>query len=320
MHYLADAMANTAFRQMLRCLNDDKSMLISFMNAFIPAFGDDLVSVVEEMPRASPTVTEGGEIQTFLYLHAVSNGGAHYVVEIQTLEHVVLDQVALFYACSVFSRQLSDNELCDKWNHDIKSVITLQIIKYDHDETSLTSPVHAAPLTENLFMKNFMLTSRSNEVIEDIQIVQVELPKANRIKKLFPPRIDFTRIEWWLSILLYAQNYTVETIDDMHSNNTIPETIYKALLRLDVQKWDQESVRQYEYETAHRSRRKRKVEKIEDRTEVETDTINNMILRMADLKIPIDKIAIISQKSIQEVLTIIESSNTLIPTLDNVRK
>jgi hypothetical protein len=69
----AEATTDTAFKQMLSpSLNDDRSVVISFLNSFIPAFRGTPVTSVNEMPVALPALLgKGEEKQTFMDLHVV---------------------------------------------------------------------------------------------------------------------------------------------------------------------------------------------------------------------------------------------------------
>ena len=101
----ADSTVDTAFKLMLSpSINEDKSVLISFLNSFVPAFGGDRVRDVKDMPVALPALRAQGEKQTFMDLHVTSESGAYYIVEMQSRRLVMFDERALFYGYSTYHR------------------------------------------------------------------------------------------------------------------------------------------------------------------------------------------------------------------------
>ena len=86
------------------------------------------------------------------------------------------------------------------------------------------------------FIKHYVLTDKqSGQTNEYLQIIQVELPKAEKIKILFPPSNDFTVTEWWISILRNSSKFTPDLVMELYDKQKImPEEIYHALNRLDL--------------------------------------------------------------------------------------
>ena len=316
-HY-AEATTDTAFKQMLSPgLDSDKSILISFLNAFVPTFRENPVREIKEMPVALPAIRKEGEKHTFMDVHVVSDSGTHYIIEMQARRHIMFDERALYYASSTFSRQLSETQLAQKtWYHNLMPVIALQILDYDSDRITgmeavipdtLLARVRAAPIKKDQFIKHYLLTDRfSGQVIECLQMVQVELPRAERMKKLSPPLSTFTEQEWWLSILLHAKDYTTEKIEKMRSDKVMPEVIYRALMRLDLKQWNPEMVTEYtsnildrkDYATVLAVERE-EGEKIGEEKGIikgEKNEREKLILSMFENNMQLEQIALITEK------------------------
>ena len=258
----AQATVDTAFKQMLSpSLNNDNSVIVSFLNAFVPSLRNDPIRTASEMPPALPSIITRKEKQTFMDIHVVSEGGTRYIIEMQARRHVMFDERALFYACNTYGRQLSNTELEKRnWYLNLKAVLALQIINYDSENVkgmkvegdvkdTLLERVQSRPMDEKQYIKHYELKDKySGQTIDHFQMIQVELPRADRLKSLTPPRENFTIEEWWLCILSHSQNFTPETIKDMHAKGTMPEVIFTALNRLDLDKWNPKNVKEYEYE------------------------------------------------------------------------
>ena len=327
-HPFADATVDTAFKLMLSpSINEDKTVLISFLNSFVPAFGGDRVRDVKDMPVALPALRARGEKQTFMDLHVTSESGAHYIVEMQSRRHVMFDERALFYARSTYARQLSEKQLReDCWFYHLKPVIALQVLNYDSNKIrgikgilegikdTLIQRVKDAPMKDDQFLKHYVVVEKfSAQVIDYLQIIQVELPRAERMKELFPPSNYFTEQEWWLSILRRAEDYAPDEVEDLHSKNVIPLPIYEALMRLDQQRWNPDLVREYEKDVIDRERyssmfaAEREEGREEGREAGREEGETNMVLNMFDCNLPVEQIAFISKRSIEDVSNIVTS-------------
>jgi hypothetical protein len=263
-HY-AIATTDTAFKHMLSLsMGSDPSIVISFLNCFIPPFRGDPVVEVEEAPVAIPALRPPGEKQTFMDLHVTSQSGVHYIIEMQAQRHVMFDERALFYACGIYARQLSERQLsAENWYINLKPVIALQILDYDTNRIrglkaevpdTLVDRVKEHPLPTEQFIKHYVLTDKSGQQIDYLQMIQVELPRAERTKSLFPPQADFTMADWWVSVLHHAQEYTSAKVAEWYNEGTgiMPVAIYNALNRLDLQQWSPRVTGEYRENLANR--------------------------------------------------------------------
>jgi hypothetical protein len=259
-HQYAVATTDTAFKHMLSpSVGSNKQIVISFLNAFIPAFDGDPVQDIEEAPIALPAVKRENEKQTFMDMHVLSSKGVHYIIEMQAKRHVMFDERCLFYACSTFSRQLSEKDLSTRqWYMNLKPVIALQILDYDSNRArglksdfvgvtdSLIARVKDHPLESGQYTKHYEVVDRiSGQKIKHLQMVQVELPRAEETQILFPPNRNFTMAQWWLSLLKHSNDYTDEVINDLVSTNVMPKEIHGALQRLDLTAWNPQEVTEY---------------------------------------------------------------------------
>ncbi len=264
-HHYAIATTDTAFKHMLSIsMGSDPSIVISFLNCFIPPFRGDPVVEVREAPVAMPALRQHGEKQTFMDLHVVSSKGVHYIIEMQAQRHVMFDERALFYACGTYARQLSERELsAENWYINLKPVIALQILDYDTNRIrglraevpdTLVDKVKEHPLPPEQFIKHYILTDKSGQQIDYLQMIQVELPRAEKIRHLFPPQTDFTIADWWVSVLHHAQEYTSGNVEEWYNNGSgvMPVEIYRALNRLDLQQWNPRVTSEYRENLANR--------------------------------------------------------------------
>ena len=295
----AKATTDTAFKHMLSPNEEsNKELLISFLNTFVPAFRGDHVQRVEAMTSSLPVLPKLGEKQTFMDLRVQSETGNQYIVEMQARRHVMFDERALYYAASVYARQSLDQRGQEKtWYHYLKPVIALQILDYDtnrvrgiadipdsikDDERSFVERVKSSPMKKNQFIKHYMMTDAiSGQKIDYLQLLQIELPRAERIK---PPQhmTKENMQEWWINILAHADDYTHEDVNRMYQQEKVmPDIIYKALDRLDVNKWNPAMVKEYKEDLIEKDRYAAvlEVEKAEGKKEGKKEIARKMLDR-----------------------------------------
>jgi predicted transposase/invertase (TIGR01784 family) len=256
-HY-AISTTDTAFKHLLSLSTGaPKELVLSFLNSFIPCSSkEDEIVDVTEAPIALPALRIQGEKQTFMDLHVVTQKGEHCIIEMQARRHVQFDERAVFYAASTFSRQLSDKELSEKdWYLKLKRVIALQILDYDTNRVKgidtavadlLIGRVKEHPMKRNQYTKHYLLTdAESGQIIDCLQLIQVELPRAKNALAISPEEIEVenaTPAQWWLSLLKYSDRYTDEIVSRLKG---IPNFVKNALDRLDLNKWNPSIVKEY---------------------------------------------------------------------------
>ena len=252
----AIATTDTAFKHMLSLsVNNDQTVMRSFLNSFVPEFKDDPVTtILEEWPSSIPSLKKKGEKQTFMDLHVATRSGIHYIIEMQVQRHEQFDERCLFYACSTYSKQLSARELeQNNLYRLLRPTIAIQVLNFDTNRAkgikgikgrdgeelidTLVERAQKNPLPLGEYIKDYAMTCKnSGQVINDLRMIQVELPRSPAV---FPPKASFTEIDWWLSLLRYSEKYTHETLTILEQQGVvIPAAIHAAFSRLDYSEWD----------------------------------------------------------------------------------
>ncbi len=263
----ADPTTDTGFKHLLSpAIEENKEIIKSFLNTFVPDFAHDRVKDVREASIAVPPLAKAKEKikQTFMDMHVISQSGCHYVIEMQAHRHINFDERVLYYGASTYSQQLSETELQDPmWYRNLKPTIAIQVLGYDTNRAlgikdkisdSLVERARSNPLPEGQFMKHYLMTDRhSGQEIKHLQMIQIELPRARH--NVFPPKKDFTLTDWWLSIFKFAPNYTHEAIADFEKQGIVmPCVIAQALERLYFPKWNPRDIHEYKTDTIEKEK------------------------------------------------------------------
>lgn len=260
----AVATTDIAFKQLLNPA-EDKEVIISFLNTFVPVFAHDPVKDVRGAPTTIPPLPKTEEEKTtFMDMHVVASSGTRYIIEMQAHRHIQFDERALFYLCNTYGRQLSQTELSHKsWFRFLNPTIAIQVLDYDTNrirgiadeelEDAMVNRVKDHKLPEGEFMKHYRLVdAKSGQEIRHIQMVQVELPRYIK-RALFPPKKDFTPLEWWLSVLRHSKEYTHDYIETLSKQGIeMPDVIKKGFDRLSYRLWNAEMKREYNLQVADR--------------------------------------------------------------------
>lgn len=262
--YYARATTDVGFKQLLDP-SKDKENLLSFLNTFVPDLQNDPATDVDTAPLPIPALPRTGDSKlTFMDMHVTSQKGAHYIVEMQAIRHLMFDERALYYLCNTYGRQLSEKQLQQReWFLSLKPTIAIQVLDYDTNRArglqdkqgiidSLPSRVKANPMKDGDPIKHFKFQdTRSGQVMDYLQMIQIELPRYS--KDLYPPKANFTEKEWWFSVLKYSSYYTPENIDSLKKQGiTFPRFIEKGFERLDVQKWNPQLQNDYRVQAMDR--------------------------------------------------------------------
>ena len=249
----AVATTDTAFKHMFSIsTGSDKKLIVSLLNTFVPEFESNPVVEVSEASIALPAIRCRGEAHTFMDLHVVSSVGVHYIVEMQAKRKIIFDERALFYGCSTYCKQLAESEMGgESWYVKLKPVIAVQVLDYDTQRVigisgpvadNLVERVRKHAMKPGQFIKHFMLRdAKSGQVIDHLQLVQIELPRAKQ--GLFPPTPEFTLMEWWLSVLRHSSDYDDDIIERIGAD--MPEVIRMALARLRLSTWNPQLQAEY---------------------------------------------------------------------------
>jgi hypothetical protein len=268
-HEFAVATTDISFKQLLDPSND-KEVIISFLNTFVPTFAHNPVKEVEPASIVIPSLPRDGdssdrkEKATFMDLHVKSKSGASYLVEMQARRHILFDERALFYLCNTYGRQLSEAEMRTKdWYRSLKPTIAVQVLDYDSNrirgikdrdmEDMQVKRVREHPLPEGDYIKHYtMKDGHSGQELDHIQMVQVELPRYIT-RPLFPPKKDFSPVEWWLSILRHSAEYSQDYINTLAAKGIIiPDVVKKGFERLSYHKWNPDMQKEYRLQVEDR--------------------------------------------------------------------
>lgn len=241
----AVATTDVAFKQMLSLkINNDKSVMLSFLNSFVPNFENDPVNdVTEEMSTTIPASKRKASVKkTFMDLHVATRSGEHYIIEMQALRHKNFDERAMYYASQLNEKELQET----KWYSLLRPTIAIQVLDYDtnkirgklpgtkedEDSKKTLQQVRQYPLAEGQYTKNFMMTCQnSGQKIDSLRMLQIELPLSNAV---FPPQASFTEKQWWLSVLRFSEKCTHKQIDELENKGVnIPTLIKTVFSRLD---------------------------------------------------------------------------------------
>jgi predicted transposase/invertase (TIGR01784 family) len=247
------ATTDTGFKHLLG--GDDSQVIISLLNSLVPAFIANPILSVERISTSLPVLKREGEKQLFMDLRVRTQNGTSVLVEMQARRHVCFDERAVFYAASAYAQQLNDKQ-CSKhtWYTELRPVVAVQILNYDSNRIKgikntvdpLVERVNDRRMKKRQYLKNFLLTdSESGQVIEHIQLVQIELPRADAVHKLFPPKPTFTVTEWWLSVLAHAGDYT-DSVIAATKEMRMPEVVATGLSRLRLRDWGNNDVIEYQ--------------------------------------------------------------------------
>jgi predicted transposase/invertase (TIGR01784 family) len=300
----AVATTDISFKQLLDPTKD-KEVILSFLNTFVPQFKQDAVIDIEPASVVIPALPKEGERKekaTFMDLHVKSKSGASYIIEMQARRHIYFDERALFYLCNTYGRQLSEAEMSNQdWYRSLKPTIALQVLDYDSNrirgikddnvKDTQIQRVKDHPLNKGDYIKHYTMTdSHSKQQLDHIQMIQVELPRYVT-RPLFPPLKDFTPVEWWLSVLRHASEYTKAEIDNLAGQGIVmPPEVKIAFGRLDFSKWNPDQRREYalqvkdreEFETTYA------VERAEGAKTKAFEIARGMLAKKMDIKLIIE--------------------------------
>lgn len=263
----ADARRDISFKKLM----DDKVVLVKFLELFVP----ECKVGVEEVEKASVAIPElhfAGEQQVCMDFHAKTKDGKHYIIEMQTARHTFFDERCLFYWAATYSGQLKGKKYKkDDWFRHLKPVIALQVVGYDSNASKgITAPpgskdfllerAQENPLPEGQFIKHYKVRcEHSKQTLDDLHMIQIELPRAKKALKLFPhgntkkwdPTFfeSFTDRQWFLSILRHAQDFTAERLESLKPYIDQKPFVKSMFESLKYKLWQLEDKTTYKTET-----------------------------------------------------------------------
>ena len=258
----ADATTDTGFKELLSDLDVAKSII----NCFVPDFEKDQIEELRVLSPAIPRLKVGTEKQVFMDYHAITKQGQHVVIEMQKRRHIMFDERALFYLCHTYADQLSNEALAETaWYLNLKKVYAINFVDYDTNNArgiesdksndTLIDRVRDNKMGDTNYIKHYMFTDQySKQVIDHLQLIQVELPRADRILGLgkFVNELNTgekLNIEkevspemyrkLWLTVMKRSTN-----LEDKAEGN-MPEDVTKGLGKLKYSGWKEETKTEY---------------------------------------------------------------------------
>ena len=254
----ADPTLDTTFKQLM-WQKDSDPVALSFINTFVPDLQVQSLEFIESAPLAIPALRHRGKKQTFMDFHVRAKDGHRYIVEMQSKRHVLFDERALFYACSVYSRQIDEKDFSDEgWYKLLKPVIAIQIVDYDSNrargltvgkddgelvDDTLVQRVKNNPLPPERAEKYYRMTDRySGQTINYLDMIQIELPRY-KVDPLPKTGSISTDKDWWVRILKNVINYTEDQCKLVQKQ--APSFVVEALNRLKMSKWSPRLVQEY---------------------------------------------------------------------------
>lgn len=254
----ADPTLDTAFKQLM-WKKDSDPVALSFINTFVPDLQVQSLEFIESAPLALPALKHRGKKQTFMDFHVRSKDGHRYIVEMQPKRHVLFDERALFYACSVYARQLDEQDFTDEgWYKLLKPVIAIQIVDYDSNrargltaktddgalvDDTLIQRVQNHPLPPGQAEKHYRMTDKySGQIIDYLEMIQIELPRYD-VDPLPKAGSKSSDKDWWIRILKDVMNYTEDQCELVQKQ--APNFVLEALERLKMSKWNPQMIQEY---------------------------------------------------------------------------
>ncbi|MDR2724385.1 MAG: Rpn family recombination-promoting nuclease/putative transposase, partial [Holosporaceae bacterium] len=245
----ASPLLDTGFKQLLSLEGEGgDAVAVSFLNALVPDFQANPIKSLKSAPTYM-RLTEGDESRPLtMDFNAVNNRGESIIIEIQLKRHIGFDERALFYAARTYSNQINEEKkqgqsFPGSWFVHLKKTYSIQVVGYNsagaigientHMKDTLIDRVAAHPMKDGDFLKHYVMTDRfSGQEIDYLQLIQLELPRAEAIMNLFPPANGFSLQQWWLSIFNHSKEYTSEYIEQLYKEGIMPNEIYSGLGRM----------------------------------------------------------------------------------------
>jgi predicted transposase/invertase (TIGR01784 family) len=151
----------------------------------------------------------------------------------QIIRHDNFNKRALFYAASTFANQ--EFEGGREWHSQIKNVYAVQFVDY-------------STLGDGSFRRYYRMTDKfSNQEIEGICLIQIELAGIKEIAAKVQRGEALTSAEWWYYMIENSDKFTEDEIQK-YQNIGMPTAIAEALDKLKFSGWNYDDQRVYEGE------------------------------------------------------------------------
>jgi hypothetical protein len=231
---------------------EGSTVLCHFLRTFIGLDLSDVRCADLVIPTQS---AKKRRVDTTMDGHYISADGTHCIMEMQNRSHERFDQRALFYACATYSNQVIRRSSSDSpWFESLRPVYAVQVLGYIPERGCVArfdagvnpdgSGEHHVAINRHYISRFSMKDSRRGEAIDTVQMMQIELPRAQGAGEFFPPKIEFSAEDWWISLLLHSRLYTAKLVDDFRPH--MPAPIHTAFMRLRRRDWSLSVFREYD--------------------------------------------------------------------------
>jgi hypothetical protein len=268
---------DVAFRHLL----GDEAIAASLINGILEDVSLGFrVEKVEKIQRVEEKISLSPKRSAFMDFHVRINGQADVIIEMQVQRHAMFDERALYYAAYTYSHQLTDEEIKqENWYRYIKPLYAIQLLDYETNPVrvlkrgKMSDPldepfvqmVSEHPMPEGSFAKHYVMYDQASQqaIARGIHLIQIELPRASRIRELDPNREGFyerakkfSLSDWWYFIFKYIDKINPDQLDNFASDTDMPDVIKEAFERLRKQMWGSDLKNKYEEEETSDVRQK----------------------------------------------------------------
>jgi hypothetical protein len=179
-------------------------------------------------------------------------------VELQLHRHLLFDERAVAYLAIAYLQQLEDrrDKPAGEWYKALRKTYAVQFLNYNSNKiTGISDPhivdpllkrVREHPMKDGCFMKWYVFTDKfSGQELDYIQLIQVELPRAEALG-LFPPGRDSDEKHWWMSLFNHSKEYSPELVEKLYKEGTMPRGVYEGLKRMEIRTWNPTLLKKYQ--------------------------------------------------------------------------
>jgi hypothetical protein len=258
----ADPLLDTAFKQLMSLEGEGgDTVAVSMLNSLVPDFQDHPLRSLKAVSTDLPLTQDRTTKTLCMDFYAINERGESIILEIQLRRHIGFDERALFYAARAYSNSFNAKDGTEgTWYEKLKKTYSIQLLGYDSNKIiginhplmvdALMERVAKHPMKDGDFIKHYVMTDRfSGQQIEHLQMIQIELPRAEALP-LFPPDAHFTVQRWWLSLLNHSKEYSVEYIEKLNKEKIMPREVYEGLSRIKYDQWPQGLQENYQLDVA----------------------------------------------------------------------
>lgn len=272
-----DVKNDVAFRKIFGNENK-KIILISFLNAVLGLEGQNRVKEVTLLnPFQLPRIA--GEKSSIIDVRATDERGATFIVEMQIAEPAGFDKRVLYYTSKDYAGQINTGEDYPL----LRPVYFIGVLDFDY-------------FTGKDYLSSHLIVDEATGecAFKDLKFRFIELKKFNKKEDELKNIIDK-----WTFFIKNAEELEVmpENIDD--------EGLKQAYEEAAQHNWTREAYDAYIYSGIREQDDRGRIERAEQKARLEQ--LVELVLNLHTHGVPIDVIAISANKSVAEIVQIIEN-------------